>query len=66
MAEYIESKYDELDLENITDDEIDDIILSYYDAYLEYLKQNPDANPGGGNNNPPIDGDDNIDDDGVV
>lgn len=66
MAEYIESKYDELDLENITDDEINDIILSYYDAYLEYLKQNPDANPGGGNNNPPIDGDDNIDDDGVV
>ncbi|MBO7304437.1 MAG: CvpA family protein [Clostridia bacterium] len=36
MAEYISEHHSELS--EITDDEINDIILSYYDAYLDYLE----------------------------
>ena len=36
MAEYVADNYGDID--EITDDEANDIILSYYDAYLEYLE----------------------------
>ena len=36
MADYVTENF--ADKEEITDDEINDIILSYYDAYLEYQK----------------------------
>jgi hypothetical protein len=34
MAQYVSDNFDEVD--EITDDQANDIILSYYDAYLEY------------------------------
>ena len=41
MAEYIADNYSDKD--EISDDEINDILLSYYDAYLEYIEK--DAAP---------------------
>ncbi len=38
MAQYVSDNYSDVD--EITDDEASDIILSYYDAYLEYLETN--------------------------
>ena len=47
MADYVTENF--ADKEEITDDEINDIILSYYDAYLEYQKSGtvPDDIPEG-------------------
>jgi hypothetical protein len=36
MAEYVSENYS--DVESISDEEVNDIILSYYDAYLKYLE----------------------------
>lgn len=36
MAQYVADNYSDID--EITDDEANDIILSYYDAYLDYLE----------------------------
>jgi uncharacterized membrane protein required for colicin V production len=43
MAQYVTDNYGDID--EITDDEANDIILSYYDAYLDYLETGsvPDA-----------------------
>ena len=43
MADYIKDNHK--DLENITDEEINDVLLSYYDAYLEYIQSNPEGEP---------------------
>ncbi len=45
MADYVVENFS--DTEEITDEEINDIILSYYDAYLEYLENGtiPDGVP---------------------
>ena len=41
MAEYVAENYS--DISEIGDEEINDIILSYYDAYLEYLENQNNA-----------------------
>lgn len=51
MAGYLASQdYSELGLENITEDEVNDVIISYYDAYLKYI------NEGGENPFPELEG----------
>jgi uncharacterized membrane protein required for colicin V production len=47
MAEYVSENLS--DKEEITDDDINDVIISYYDAYLEYLESGtvPDEIPDG-------------------
>ena len=77
MAAYIKDNYKDLD--EISDDEINDVILSYYDSYLEYQKNNPGGSGGGdvgGDAGGDVDGDNlggyitdgdgNIDDNGIV
>ena len=50
MAEYLASQdYSDLSLEDITEDEVNDVIFSYYDAYLKYI------NEGGENPFPDLD-----------
>ena len=36
MAQYVTDNYSDID--EITDEQVNDIILSYYDAYLDYLE----------------------------
>ena len=65
MATYVSENHKDLD--SISDDEINDVLLSYYDAYLEYLNSNPEAGgstPDGGDDS--LDGDGNIDDGGLT
>ncbi len=57
MAQYINDNHK--DLESISDDEINDVLLSYYDSYLEYIKSNSGDDGS-------LDGDGNIDDGGIT
>ena len=41
ISDYIADNYS--DLEEITDQEVNDVILSYYSSYVEYKNNNPDA-----------------------
>lgn len=41
ISDYIADNYSDLD--EVTDQEINDVILSYYSSYVEYKQNNPDA-----------------------
>ncbi len=62
MAEYLASQdYSDLGLEEITDDEVNDVIFSYYDAYLKYINEGgenpfPDLDLGGGEGDGDLEG----------
>ena len=54
MAEYITNQdYADFDIDEVTDEEVNDVILSYYEAYLDYVNNGgenpfPGLNMGGG------------------